>query len=269
MARLKLKLQQQLLLFKLAIVFLTRLALPIKQDIDDDLLNKATGYFGVVGFLIASLCGAVLLLSTLVLPLPIAVLISMGFGLMLTGAFHEDGLADTADGFGGGWSTEQKLTIMKDSRLGTYGASSLCLVLLIKFESLLWLAQYDVYYALTSLVLAHVLSRVLAISIIPSLDYVQLDNETKTKPVAKSLSNSSVLPLTLSAVLVVLLSIPFVSVTLYQGMGLLLVITLIRFLFIKFIKKQIGGYTGDVLGAAQQIFELLVYFFMLAFVGDF
>jgi len=263
------QLQQQFLLFKLAIVFLTRLALPIKQNIDDELLNKATGYFGFVGFLIASLCGAVLFISSLVLPLSIAVLISMAFGLMLTGAFHEDGLADTADGFGGGWSATQKLTIMKDSRLGTYGASALCLTLLMKFESLFLLAQYDVCYVFISIMFAHVSSRVLAISIIPSLDYVQLENETKTKPVAKSLSNSSIFPLVLSIVIALLVTIQFVNVTLLQVAGLLVVIGLIRLLFIKFTKKQIGGYTGDVLGAAQQIFELVIYFFMLSLIGDY
>jgi adenosylcobinamide-GDP ribazoletransferase len=261
-------LHQQVLLFKLAIVFLTRLPIPIKQDVDDNLLNKATGYFGVVGMLVSLLCSAVLWLSSLVLPLAIAVLVCMVFGLMLTGAFHEDGLADTADGFGGGWSVEQKLTIMKDSRLGTYGASALCMALLIKFESLLLLAQIDVFYALISMVFAHVLSRVLAVSIIPSLDYVQLDNETKTKPVAKSLSRSSIFPLLLSAAIVFLLVVQFVNVSTFQIFIFISVVWLVRFCFIGFIKKQIGGYTGDVLGAAQQIFELVFYFFMLSLVGN-
>lgn len=260
--------KQQLLLFKLSIVFLTRLAIPIKQDVDDDLLNKATGYFGFVGFLIAVMSGAVLYISMLVLPLPIAVLISMAFGLMLTGAFHEDGLADTADGFGGGWLPEQKLTIMKDSRLGTYGASALCLVLLIKFQSLLLLAQYNISYVLISLLFSHVVSRVLAISIIPSLDYVQLVGETKTKPVAKSLSKSSILPLVLSLILVTLVVQHFLYINLAFWIGLLAVTWLVRLSFIQFTKKQIGGYTGDVLGAAQQVFELVIYFFMLTIMGN-
>jgi adenosylcobinamide-GDP ribazoletransferase len=118
--------QHQFFLFKLAIVFLTRLPVSIKREVNDSTLNLATGYFGLVGFFIATLNASVLFLSMLVLPISIAVLLSMVFGLMLTGAFHEDGLADTADGFGGGWLPEQKLTIMKDSRLGTYGASALC-----------------------------------------------------------------------------------------------------------------------------------------------
>jgi adenosylcobinamide-GDP ribazoletransferase len=130
------------------------------------------------------------------------------------------------------------------------------------------LAQIDVFYALISMVFAHVLSRVLAVSIIPSLDYVQLDNETKTKPVAKSLSRSSIFPLLLSAAIVFLLVVQFVNVSTFQIFIFISVVWLVRFCFIGFIKKQIGGYTGDVLGAAQQIFELVFYFFMLSLVGN-
>jgi adenosylcobinamide-GDP ribazoletransferase len=255
---------QQFLLAKLAVVFLTRLPVSIKQDVNDDLLNKATGYFGFVGLLIASLCAGVFWLVALFLPLSIAVLISMAFGLMLTGAFHEDGLADTADGFGGGWSVVQKLTIMKDSRLGTYGASALCMSLLLKYQGLLMLAEFSATTAVISLLFAHVVSRVLAVSIIPSLDYVQLENESKTKPVAKSLAVSSVVPLLLSLILVSLVLVSFIDINVFYGLGFFTLVWLIRFLFITFTKKQIGGYTGDVLGAAQQIFELTTYLFIFS-----
>jgi adenosylcobinamide-GDP ribazoletransferase len=258
---------QQLLLAKLATVFLTRLPVSIEQDVNDDLLNKATGYFGFVGFLVASLCAGVFWLVALFLPLSIAVLISMVFGLMLTGAFHEDGLADTADGFGGGWSAVQKLTIMKDSRLGTYGASALCMSLLLKYQSLLMLAEVSVTAAVISLLFAHVISRVLAVSIIPSLAYVQLENDSKTKPVAKSLAGSSIFPLLLSAVLVSWLFVCYLDINVFYGLGFLSLVWLVRLLFITFTKKQIGGYTGDVLGAAQQIFELTTYLFIFSVIG--
>lgn len=260
--------RHQFFLFKLAIVFLTRLPVSIKREVNDATLNLATGYFGLVGFFIATLNASVLFLSMLVLPIHIAVLLSMAFGLMLTGAFHEDGLADTADGFGGGWLPEQKLTIMKDSRLGTYGASALCISLLIKFQALLLLAEHNTYYVIFSLLLAHTLSRVLAVSIIPSLKYVQLEGETKTKPVATSLSSSSVAPLLLSLVLVIYLVMQFLDINLTQWLGLSVIIWLVRFFFIKFTDKQIGGYTGDVLGAAQQVFELVIYIFMLTLIGS-
>jgi adenosylcobinamide-GDP ribazoletransferase len=258
---------QQFLLAKLAVVFLTRLPVSIKQDVNDDLLNKATGYFGFVGLLIASLCAGVFWLVALFLPLSIAVLISMVFGLMLTGAFHEDGLADTADGFGGGWSAVQKLTIMKDSRLGTYGASALCMSLMLKYQSLVMLAEVSVMTAVVSLLFAHVISRVLAVSIIPSLDYVQLENESKTKPVAKSLAVSSIIPLLLSSVLVSWLFVCYLDINIFYGLGFLSLVWLVRLLFIAFTKKQIGGYTGDVLGAAQQIFELTTYLFIFSVIG--
>ena len=267
MTSLNQQLQQQFLLLKLAIVFLTRLPLVIKQDVNDDLLNKATGYFGFVGLLIASLCAAVFWFVSLFLPLSIAVLTSMAFGLMLTGAFHEDGLADTADGFGGGWSQVQKLTIMKDSRLGTYGASALCMSLMLKYQSLLMLAEVNVGIAIVSLLFAHVMSRVLAVSIIPSLAYVQLENDSKTKPVAKSLAGSSIFPLLLSAVLVSWVLVCYLDINLFYGLVFLSLVWLVRLLFIIFTRKQIGGYTGDVLGAAQQIFELTTYLFTFAVIG--
>jgi adenosylcobinamide-GDP ribazoletransferase len=191
----------------------------------------------------------------------------MVFGLMLTGAFHEDGLADTADGFGGGWSAVQKLTIMKDSRLGTYGASALCMSLMLKYQSLVMLAEVSVRTAVVSLLFAHVISRVLAVSIIPSLDYVQLENDSKTKPVAKSLAGSSIFPLLLSSVLVSWLFVYYLDINIFYGLGFLSLVWLVRLLFIAFTKKQIGGYTGDVLGAAQQIFELTTYLFIFSVIG--
>lgn len=260
-------LSQQWLLLKLAVVFLTRIPVPIKQEIDDELLNKATGYFGVVGCLVAGLCALVLWSVALYFPVSIAVLLSMAFGLMLTGAFHEDGLADTADGFGGGWSVSQKLTIMKDSRLGTYGASALCLALLLKYQVLVLIAEVGVGFAIGALFIAHIVSRTMAISIIPALDYVQLDNNSKTKPVAQQVNTSSLSILFLSMILGLSLSSVFIHLSFTHWLGLVLALLIARYAFITFCNKQIGGYTGDVLGGAQQVFELLIYLVLFLVAG--
>ncbi len=93
--------------------------------------------FSLVGLLLGALQALVLVATAQLLPFSIAVLVTLLAGLVLTGAFHEDGLADTADGLGGGLSVERKLEIMKDSRVGTYGLVALLSVFLIKWQSLL------------------------------------------------------------------------------------------------------------------------------------
>ena len=233
--------------------------MPIKETIDDDLMNRVTGYIALVGALIAGLMALVLFVVSLVLPLELAVLLAMAFGLMLTGAFHEDGLADTADGFGGGWLQQQKLTIMKDSRVGTYGASALIMALLIRFQALLLLAEVSINTAIASLVFAHMLSRIAAVSLIPAMDYVQIDGEAKTKPVAKRLEPDSVRLLLVSSVIALLFAFVALALSLTDIVILLFVLAAARALFIRVSRQQIQGYTGDVLGAAQQVFEIICF----------
>jgi len=258
---------QHLLLFKLAVVFLTRIPVQIKQTVDDEMMNRITGYFALVGALIASLMALVLWGFSFVLPLELSVLLTMAFSLMLTGAFHEDGLADTADGFGGGWLQQQKLSIMKDSRVGTYGATALVISLLIRFQALLLIAQQSMQLVVFSLVVAHMLSRILAVSLIPSMPYVQSEGETKTKPVAKSLEDDSVVLLFLSAGVSFLFITLGLSLSLFDAVLIFLVLALVRFAFIRFTKQQIQGYTGDVLGAAQQVFEIVCYLLVIGLLG--
>ena len=126
----------------LALSFLTRVPVSLPKTVTPSMLSSASRYFALVG----GLLGAVLAISFYVfsyfLPNQLAILLMLAFGLLLTGAFHEDGWADVWDGFGGGWTVNDKLNIMKDSRLGTYGAAALVLMLLLKYQSLLALANY-------------------------------------------------------------------------------------------------------------------------------
>ncbi len=255
------------LLLKLAIVFLTRYPLTIKEKVDDQMLNLATGYFALVGLLVAFVSTIVFYLAHLVLPASIAVVLMIVAGIAFTGAFHEDGLADTADGLGGGWTVEAKLKIMKDSRIGTYGACALISALLLKFQLLVELSSVSITLLLGAAFLAHGLSRAFAVSVIGKLEYVQLDQESKTKPVAQNLSDSSrkVLLMTVATVLILSWITDFLGIG--QIAGLLLTLLAIRWLLIKFIAKQLGGYTGDILGAFQQVFELSVYVILLVLLG--
>ena len=105
-------------LFACALVFLTRVPLRLDRFSDEDLAGSCA-YFPAVGFLVGAFAACVFVLAAEVWEPSIAVLLAVASAVVLTGAFHEDGLADTADGLGGGWSVERKLEIMKDSRIGT------------------------------------------------------------------------------------------------------------------------------------------------------
>ena len=122
--------------FLLAAGFFTRIPVPQQADFEEQELNEASKYFPLIGIIVGFVGASIYLLSAIFVPQSIAVLFSMLATIYLTGAFHEDGLADSADGMGGGWDRQQILTIMKDSRLGTYGAIALFSALLAKYHLL-------------------------------------------------------------------------------------------------------------------------------------
>lgn len=184
------------------------------------------------------------------------------FGILLTGAFHEDGLADLCDGLGGGWQVEQKLNIMKDSRLGTYGLLGLSLALGLKYLALSTLAQHQLNLTLLSLVSIHCVSRAVSASLIFSYPYVQLDQASKVKPLAQQQSMRELLIVIVTAALALLL-LPYIA-ALAIACGALL----IRQISGWFLMCQLGGYTGDCLGAVQQVCEVSCYLLLTAlFIG--
>lgn len=247
-------------------MFLTRIPITINEQVNDEDINQTSAYFVIAGFGIGLLM-ALVLWVTQILPEPVSVLLTMAFGLMLTGAFHEDGLADTFDGIGGGWEVEQKLEIMKDSRLGTYGASALFVALMLKFFLLVSLLQISLTTAFIILVVAQGISRGLAVSLIAAMDYLTLDEASKTKPVAKSLSENAGLLLWNSGIVGVVLLYFTLPIEFLDILFVTLTIIAIRWFFITFIKNKLGGYTGDVLGAAQQVFELSIYIMLLTVIS--
>ena len=147
-------LREQWHLLLLAVSFFTRIPVKLKVDVTANMLNQASRYFALVGVFIGVGSALVFYLAASVMPVELALLIAMATSVFLTGAFHEDGWADVWDGFGGGWTVENKLNIMKDSRLGTYGAAALFFILMIKYQTLLALLN-------TSMVGDNVISAVL------------------------------------------------------------------------------------------------------------
>ena len=248
--------QWQLLL--LAISFLTRLPVQLRFNVSGAHLNQASRYFALVGLLLGGLLALSYGIFQLLLPASISVLLMMAVGLLLTGAFHEDGWADVWDGFGGGWQVSQKLAIMKDSRLGTYGAAALFIMLLVKFQSLLFLSE-SLITVLSAIVIGQCVSRVVATSLIMGVEYVSEDATSKVKPLAMHLSVTSLVTLLVTAA-TLLVSLIAVGVLLWQTVFILIAVLLIlRVILIRWFKQQLGGYTGDCLGAAQQLSEIAIY----------
>lgn len=261
-------LKAQWQLWLLAVSFFTRIPVKMCTDISASMLNEASRYFALVGVLIAGVSALAFYLCATVMPLELALLIAMASSVLLTGAFHEDGWADVWDGFGGGWTVENKLSIMKDSRLGTYGAAALFFILMIKYQALLALIHHDlgaitpVHQALNLLavlVLGHGLSRVLATSLIADMAYVSEDANSKVKPLAQALSKQSYLILLATGAIIIASTLSF-SI----AWQLLVILLLTRWCLKHWFTKQLGGYTGDCLGAAQQLSEVVIYIALLA-----
>jgi adenosylcobinamide-GDP ribazoletransferase len=255
------KVKIQLNLFYLALSFFTRLPVPKTMHYSESLLNKANRYFSLVGLVTGLLLSLSYLSFSSFLPSNISILLTMGISLFLTGAFHEDGLADMADGIGGAFTIEKRLIIMKDSRIGTYGAVTLVITLLLKFTLLVELAKIDSDYLLLSIVLAEMLSRAIAGSLISSMPYVSDIEQSKSKPLAQAQSFSE---------LMILLLIGISPLFFYSSeviFSLLCVLLIFRWLFKQWLMSKIGGFTGDCLGAGQQISELLIYLTLVGYIN--
>jgi len=248
----------QLELFWLALGFFSRLPIPSNTPYSEERMNQAGRYFGLVGVILGLAVAGSFFLFAMIFPTTVAVVLTMAFSLLLTGAFHEDGLTDMADGIGGGMTLERRLTIMKDSRIGTYGAATLIVALLSKYVLLSELAS--VTSMLVVFVVTSTLSRVVAATLIYDMPYVSDLDSSKSKPLANRQSKTDLAVLVATGV--------FASLLLPTSMAAMLLASavLFRWLFKTWLIKRIGGFTGDCLGAAQQLFELLSYLIILAWV---
>jgi len=215
-------------------------------------LNKSTRFFPLVGILVGAVGALVFWLSDILLPLEIAVLLSMAATILLTGAFHEDGLADAVDGLGGGWSREQVLTIMVDSRIGSYGAVGLLLVLLTKYQAL---SYQTAAFIPASMIAGHSLSRLCAVLVMFTQSYVK--SEGKSKPLATQLNLTELSIATFFG----LIPLAFLDM---KFLAALVPVAMVWLWFSAKIKTRIGGYTGDCLGAMQQLTEVAFYVGLLA-----
>lgn len=254
--------RRQVELFFTALMFYTRIPCPKWVGHSEENLNKSTIYFPVVGWIVGGAAAGVYWGLHFLFPLEVALLLSMVASILLTGAFHEDGFADVCDGFGGGWTKLRILEIMKDSRLGTYGVTGLGLMLTLKFLALKVIISTPgllAWHAVPVLVVAHALSRATALSFIYTHEYARENEDSKAKPIAKKISaaNFGI------GLLLGLLPLLAYAGWLHNGWLLLVLLPLglVKTYLARYFTRWIGGYTGDCLGATQQVAEVVVYLF--------
>jgi adenosylcobinamide-GDP ribazoletransferase len=254
--------------FLLAIQFFTRI--PVTGRLADwvgyspEMLRASAAHFPGVGWVVGLPAAAVFAAVWWWLPAQpaapwVAALVSTVFSVLLTGAFHEDGLADLADGLGGSLNRERALEIMKDSRIGSFGAIALVLALLTKVALLALMAQAGgAAIAAVGLFAAHVTSRLTPLFVIHTLPHVGNDPGTgpqsKSKPLAESITRAAlgvgVVWWGLAMALVVAL-LPTVRWP-WAVLGALVALLWMW----RLLKRRLQGFTGDGLGATQQVSEI-------------
>jgi len=233
-------------LFLLALSFYTRL--PCPQTLDYKLLPQAAVYLPAVGWLVGGASALSYWLSDLLWPPTAAVIVSIIAGILMTGAFHEDGFADVCDGFGGGWGKQHILTIMKDSQIGTYGAVGLILMLMLKIGLL---SSMPTSWVPLQLLAGHSISRLPPLLLMRRYDYARTDNSKSGTAVFKPQNKD----LLFSAGLAFL---PFIWLPVYALLTVIPIL-IITWRLGRYFNRHIGGYTGDCLGASQQIAETVFY----------
>ncbi|WP_271274082.1 adenosylcobinamide-GDP ribazoletransferase [Aliamphritea hakodatensis] len=250
-------LQQHYHLFFNALVFFTRLPAPAGVEYSQKNNQLANRYLPVIGLLVGSGCALSFAITGYLFGTAIATLFAIATGILLTGALHEDGLADCADGFGGGWEKSQVLAIMKDSQLGSYGCIALLLALGLKFLTLTTLTDIALV-----MILAHTLSRFSPLLLIYMDQYVRADNSSKARTMGRGISIGGLSFAALPVILILIITAVFSDTYSTTGIWLASLPAIITALACRrYFLKRIGGYTGDCLGACQQLSELSIYLY--------
>jgi adenosylcobinamide-GDP ribazoletransferase len=239
---------QPLRLLLIAVQFLTRLPVPRGLATSEAELGQAAAFFPLVGVIVGG-GGALLHVAlTALLPPSTCVLLVLIYAALITNGFHEDGLADAFDGFGGGWERERILEIMRDSRIGTFGALALILLVLAKYNLLAALEPTQVW---RWLIVAHTAARWTTLPLCIWLPYAR--EEGRGKLVAQRVDYGAAVIATLT-LLVTLLLLPWLVAALA-----LAVVAAASAASGWYYSRRIQGITGDCLGATNQITEIALY----------
>ena len=242
-------LRRQAVLLAVAVQFLTRFPTPRIAGFQADMPVRAARYYPLVGHLVGAACALVWIGALRLWGAPVAAVLAVGAGVLATGGFHEDGLADTADGLGGGLTPARRLEIMKDSRIGSYGALALVVSVLVRVAALASLAPAA---GALALVVAHGAARAAAVLVMGATLYVGDVGGAKGRAAGAGVTGAEVL---VAAVIggAPLLLLPWPRALL----ATLLAIAAASALALA-ARRLVGGHTGDVLGGAEQVAEAAV-----------
>jgi len=233
-------------LFLLALGFYTRL--PCPQTLDFKQLPQATVYLPLVGWLVGGITAISFYLADFLWPQSIAVILALIVNIFTTGAFHEDGFADVCDGFGGGWGKQHILEIMKDSHIGVYGVIGLLLLFLLKISLLCTLLSSAVPLVL---LVGHSISRLPPLLLMRRYNYAR-NNESKAALAVYKPDLQQVVVATFFALLPLIILPPLCVLAIFP-------VFCVNWCLGRYFYRYIGGYTGDCLGASQQIAETVFY----------
>lgn len=232
--------------FWLALSFYTRL--PCPKTLDYSQLPRSAIYLPLIGYLVGGACAIVFYFAQFFLSQTVAILLALIVGILVTGAFHEDGFADVCDGFGGGYEKERILQIMKDSAIGVYGVLGLGLLMALKVTTLVSLPLEKLPIIFIS---AHSVSRLMPLFLMRFYDYARFENSKVQSAIFKPTFGElclalicATLPLFFLPAIFWFSLLPLGFTTLFLG---------------RYFYRKIGGYTGDCLGATQQINETIFY----------
>jgi adenosylcobinamide-GDP ribazoletransferase len=232
--------------FLIALSFYTRI--PCPSNLDYKQLAQATVFLPLIGWVVGGFIALTFLLANLLWSPVTALVIAFAVGVLVTGAFHEDGFADVCDGFGGGYGKERILVIMKDSQIGAYGAIGLILLFLLKISSVNDLPEIVIPWVLFS---SQSVSRLAPLVLMYRYQYARAENSKSISAVySPSLKELAI------ATVMALLPMSLLPLNCLWVIGILLPINLVLG---NYFYRHIGGYTGDCLGASQQVTEVAYY----------
>lgn len=230
----------------LALSFYTRL--PCPKNLDYSQLPRPAIYLPLIGYLVGGMCAVVFYFAQFFWSQTISILLAVIAGILVTGAFHEDGFADVCDGFGGGYEKERILQIMKDSAIGVYGALGLGLLIALKIITLVSLPLEKLPIIFIS---AHSLSRLAPLCLMRFYDYARLENSKVQNAIFQPTYSELCFAL-------ICATLPLFFLPAILGFSLFSVGVATLFLG-RYFQQKIGGYTGDCLGCVQQITETIFY----------
>lgn len=244
--------------------FYTRIPCPNSIRILPDELNSSIRYYPLIGFIVGALSFCVFWGANFLFGTNLAVVLSIAAGVLLTGSFHEDGFTDVFDGFGGGWTKEKILEIMKDSRIGAFGTIALVLLIALKILSLNTLTSVlsdsNMIAVFLIFVSYHSLARLTSGNIVFLSKYARADETSKVKPIEKGATIKEIV----IAYFIGLLPLGILSFYIIHVLWVLVPLSFLILFAKRYFEKNIDGYTGDCLGFTEQAAEIIILLFFVA-----